>query len=446
MSSFIYSEDLKEIIDNVELVSKHLQKYEKKVKPSSESLSSLENKYEKVLETLAVLYVINRTTYKIPQIKTKNPQYLPFFMNIGKQTTFVFINKMIEILEKQKRDLAKELTDKLKGRRLAIDEENYRKLLHGESDVIGITTVTLKENHVQNAIKLIDDKYKVDKLYQEKILELYSMEDNPTLLLMKLIDFVNENLKSSLSEEKNAIIIKLNTEFHEQVKREQLENKKEENISETQNQKTSPKVEKKENPKVQTPAVPPKTPNIDESKKYEEYAKIRAIFNELQELRKQYSNDEDFHNIVVTKFSKVPQVSGTTYEEIVANIKELREQLKVTTQIRQIIAEVEVDYEGSEDKYKIMDDGLTNLENRLAGRFSSILHEEISPELRTELQYCIKTIEKVAAIIKNNKLSWSRDGQEEYEKKILEVKREYYVNTILYDVLELNNLEVRMSF
>ena len=320
----------------------------------------------------------------------------------------------------------------------------------------------------------IIDKSKLNRIFEEtKKLESEKSENNKNIQiideLIKIIDthassYGNFNkLKEKMLQERktyhdknieiSAEISKKNDEFNQEIenqKKVKLENekkakelKRKETIAELKRAKEElERIEKQENKEEtneeEKPIYKSKPLTDEEKNQYEKYKLIRERLDTLFENKNQYRDEETFRREVVRNFPTL----GSTYEEIMDNISDIRNNLAVASDINRIIQSVKNEFNSVEEMTAIESNGLTALENRVMGRMLSIeQHGEISPELKSEFEYYIKRLHKL-----ESELKWipkpENIGKESYKTIADDTRIRTCVNTSL---IEENGLTTKVA-
>lgn len=169
---------------------------------------------------------------------------------------------------------------------------------------------------------------------------------------------------------------------------------------------------------------------------YDKYKEIREKLDSLFERKAQFSNGDYFRQEVVNSL----WLYGETYEKIIENIRDMREQLDVTQIISKIIDEVRSEYDNIDEMKKEDENGLTNFENRIIGRLiSTQVGNEISDELRSEINYYVERYQRLESEVKFVFMNKNYYDKEIYQEVLDNLKLKYYLNTNILDEVCLSN-------
>lgn len=227
----------------------------------------------------------------------------------------------------------------------------------------------------------------------------------------------NETIQSKENDTQNSLLQKKSSRAQEI---EELKELKEKITSQSEEQKKSEEL------------------SVSDKQTYEKYKEIREILDTFYEKKNQYSSEEYFERDVVDALYMYRL--GDSLDEITNNVAEIRNQLPVTSEIQKIIDSVKMEYDNVSDFYKVDENGLTNIENRIVGRLLVIQsNDNVSEELRSEINYYVSRQNKLESELKwvlPNKNSYPEDV---FEKMVTNNKRRLYANTNLINEIKTNN-------
>ena len=169
----------------------------------------------------------------------------------------------------------------------------------------------------------------------------------------------------------------------------------------------------------------------EEKAKYERYKEIRNKFDEIFVNKNSYKDEEAFRRDLIVQMYRFN--IGSTYEEIIQNMADMRNSLKVTKAIEDIIYMVRSSYDNYDDMMVEESNKLTNFENRIVGMFSSVrMHGNVSDELISEMNYYVSKMHNVETELKLVPRK-EEMNDEDYRNLVDFIKIKHLINTLFLD-------------
>ena len=283
------------------------------------------------------------------------------------------------------------------------------------------------------------EKEKLKKLYEEKFQYLESK-----LVLTKINEYLKNNRKLDCKEIFESLCIKIEKELSEiesklkevTIKIEEIEKILENKIT-TDNDKSVKSERKKAAENSQELAMTNDSSNLKEKEKYEYYDAIRQKVDRIVERKNSYKSEEMFKADIVYELTKYGL--GITYEEVMKNFQNMREELEVTKTIKKLMDDVDKSldlYTVSRDY--IEENGLTVFENRVISKMCTLLDDDsITDELKKEIEYYLKKYRELV-----DEISFILPAKNAYindirSQMINEIKKRKYFNTMFMEKLNL---------
>ena len=330
----------------------------------------------------------------------------------------------IKSIEREYDEKLEKIKNNYKDKSFTIIEKNINELKqltreyysYKQSQIILKRIRDIISREIKHDIKAEIDKKIMNELsaVEAKLIELEKQKKE----LEKLFD--NEYNKISLPKEE-----KQSTNNEEEIRKLKEIKSKIETIKEIEEHKNTNQKEKTQEKKTNEI-------KLQEKAKYEKYKEIREKLDDIIDRRNEFSNENYYHQEIVNTLYSYGL--GTTYEEIINNIIEMRKELGINKKLQTIIDTVKMEFDNFSDMRKEEDNGMTKLENKLEGRLLSLEMNPDTPEaLKEEIRYYLKRNKKCQDNlywITQNKKSYP---EETYRQLIDNIKMNNYLNTNIYD-------------
>ena len=292
------------------------------------------------------------------------------------------------------------------------------------------------------------EKEKLKKLYEEKFQYLESK-----LVLTKINEYLKNNRKLDCKEIFESICKKIEKELSEiesklkevTIKIEEINNLLEKKLSNNKDNNLSKKtddkavnIEKKESHEnSQKSAKVEDSISLKEKEKYEYYAAIREKVDRIVERKNSYKSEEMFKADIVYELSEYGL--GITYEEVIKNFQNMREELEVTKTIKKLMDDVDKSLElYTVSRDYIEENGLTVYENRVIAKMYTLLDDDsITDELKKEIEYYLKKYRELVDEIKFVLPAKNAYINDIWAQMINSIKERKYFNTIFIEKLNL---------
>ena len=288
---------------------------------------------------------------------------------------------------------------------------------------------TKRIKELQSRLSEVEQKFETEYQNQEqKAIELENTKTKSQEKEIKLVQptahFTPKIKKTSTQkEEKETKLVQPTAIFTPKIKKSNIKEQKE-------------KLEEAKEKLLANKDLLEENKSVNKEQDYEKYKEIRDKFDSMLENKSQYKNNEIFEQHVVNELRQY----GSTYEEIVNNIRDMRNNLPATKQIEQIVNNLKTEYNSIEEMNKEDENGLTNIENRIIGRLITIqANGNISEQLNSEITYYVKkhgNLESDIKYVSQNKQYFDSDI---YQAMLNELKTKYYINTELIDEVDIQN-------
>lgn len=130
---------------------------------------------------------------------------------------------------------------------------------------------------------------------------------------------------------------------------------------------------------------------------------------------------------------------GITYEEVMKNFQNMREELEVTKTIRELMDDVDKSLElYTVSRDYIEENGLTVYENRVIAKMCTLLDDDsITDELKKEIEYYLKKYRELVDEIKFVLPAKNAYINDIWAQMINSIKERKYFNTIFIEKLNL---------
>lgn len=288
---------------------------------------------------------------------------------------------------------------------------------------------TKRIKELQSRLSEVEQKFEIEYQNQEqKAIELENTKTKSQEKEIKLVQptahFTPKIKKTpTQKEEKETKLVQPTAIFTPNIKKSNIKEQKE-------------KLEEAKEKLLANKDLLEENKSVNKEQDYEKYKEIRDKFDSMLENKSQYKNNEIFEQHVVNELRQY----GSTYEEIVNNIRDMRNNLPATKQIEQIVNNLKTEYNSIEEMNKEDENGLTNIENRIIGRLiTTQANGNISEQLNSEITYYVKkhgNLESDIKYVSQNKQYFDSDI---YQAMLNELKTKYYINTELIDEVDIQN-------